>query len=163
MREREQVRQIGAGSGAAEAPATMEVLRARVDELVAQMGRLDALSERMRALVERDDTESVLDILREREQVLADVTALSSWIEREWARVPASKRERELGNKLGAIEQMASRIASRDREDITRLERSAEQIADELAGLSRAGQAGRAYGQGPAAPTSGPKFQDREA
>ena len=146
-----------------DAPATMAVLRERVDELVAQMGRLDALSERLRTLVDREDAGSALEILREREQVLADVSPLSSWIERQWARVPASKRDRELGGKLGAIEQMAARIASRDREDMTRLERAAGRVADELAGLSRAGQAGRAYGSAPATGDASPRFQDREA
>lgn len=163
MRERDTGRQIDAESSAAEAPATMETLRARVDELVGQMGRLDALSERLRTLVERDDAGAALEILREREQVLAEVTPLSGWIERQWARVPATKRERELGTKLGAIEQMASRIAARDREDISRLEQAAGRVADELAELSRAGRAERAYGGGRAAPATSPKFQDREA
>lgn len=141
----------------------METLRARVDELVAQMGRLDALSERLRTLVERDDSAATLEILREREQVLAQVTTLSGWIEGQWARVPASKRERDLGTKLGAVEQMASRIAARDREDVSRLERAAGLVADELAELSRVGRAERAYGSGPAAPAVTPRFQDREA
>lgn len=161
MREGDPGRQVG--SDAAESPVTMETLRARVDELVGQMGRLDALSERLRTLVERDDAAAALEILREREQVLAEVTPLSGWIERQWAQVPASRRERELGAKLGAIEQMAARIASRDREDISRLERAAERVADELADLSRAGRAGRAYAGGPVAPRVQPKFQDREA
>lgn len=159
MREQGEHREGNAES----APATMGMLRERVDELVAQMGRLDALSERLRALVDRDDAGAALEILREREQVLAEVAPLSSWIEREWARVPASRRDREIGGKLNAIEQMASRIAARDREDITRLEDAAGRVADELAELSRAGRAGKAYGGGPGVPGNAPKFQDREA
>lgn len=126
---------------------------------------LDALSIRQTELVEMGDADGVLAVLRERQQVLDELVAVSEEIRpfrERWADTVGvlEQADRELvAARVAATERLAERINERDRLDRDRLVAQRDQTATELAGVGRSRQAVAAYG---AAWKPGPTFQDRE-
>jgi len=140
-------------------------LQERVDMLIQEMGRLDALSLRLCTLIAQDDADAVLALVAEREEIVAMVGPLSASIEHDWSKFSPREQDPLLAGKISAIMGMAGAIAARDQEDMKALETTHERISTQLAELAVASRASRAYGDGPlAAPGVVPaRFQDREA
>lgn len=137
-----------------------------LDEQHALFVRLHALSRRQRVLVEREETEDLLAVLRGREAIVSELGRLSSALEpyREaWDGVLAGAgdevRER-IRDRLDAVADLAKEITESDAADRAALERRRGGLARDLAGVGQHRGAVAAYA-GPGV-SSAPKFQDRE-
>lgn len=128
-------------------------------------GRLDDLSRRQAAFIRSDDTDRLLSLLGERQNLIDRIAQTNQQLEPYKARWELMLGEMPLGNrdrvrqKLDAVAVLAGAIAQRDDADRRELQQRRDATASELAKVSRARGAVAAYG-GAAA---GARFQDREA
>jgi hypothetical protein len=125
-----------------------------------------SLQERQRDALDRDDSEGVLSVLAERQNVIdgladrdAELRAADELFEK-WAPT-ASPRERARAEATrNEVHGLARQLAALDAEDGARLRRRADELSEEMASLAAVHKASGAYG-GPA--PSGPRYQDRSA
>jgi predicted nuclease with TOPRIM domain len=143
---------------------------ARLAELLEQQEslflRLDALSRRQSQLVLDEQTDDLLRVLGERQELVEALEQASREAEpyrRRWDEVLAAaapaQRER-IRAQVERLAQLAAEIAARDDADRREIERRRDRLAGDLAGVGRVRGAVAAYGpvrQRPAA-----KFQDTE-
>ena len=103
--------------------------------------RLGSLGERQRELVEQGDAPGVLEILRERQEIVSRIAEMSEGLEpfrARWDRVaPGLDAERRgiIQARLDSLTDAAGQIARRDEEDRRTLERKRDELARELSGL----------------------------
>lgn len=142
-----------------------ERLFALVERSGALYATLDALSQHQSELVRAGDAEGVLDVLRSRQGVLDELSALAEEqrpLRDRWASslalIDAPARER-MAARVRAMERLAVEINERDERDREELASQRDGIATELASVGKSRRAVSAYG---AAPAFGARFQDRE-
>jgi hypothetical protein len=136
-----------------------------LDEQRRLCGELERLSGQQGERIHSGDTNALMSVLGERQEIIDRLTHLNSELEpyrREWdwcmGRLPANQREgmeqtvRELG-------EMIDRIWASDDADRAELERRRSAVSSELSNLSRGRVAMSAYGVRPAG--TGPMYQDR--
>jgi hypothetical protein len=150
-------------AGSPGAVAQVEMLLAQQQELFV---RLDGLSSQQAALIQRDETDRLLEVLGERQLVVDEIGRMNAMLEpwrQRWgsfiAGLGAEERER-IRRQVDAVAQLAERIARRDDADRGMLEQRKGSLAAELGQVDRGRGAMAAYG-GPR--SDGPRFQDREA
>ncbi len=149
-----------------EAPAG---LGERVEELLELQRqlfeRLADLSDRQGALIDRDDSVGLLELLGQRQRLVDGIAELNATLEpfrARWSAVLASLPEPErdrVNKRLEALSELAGRIAERDEADRIRLQLRRDAVAAELNQISRGRGAVAAYGGG--SPPA--QFQDRHA
>lgn len=129
------------------------------------LGQLDALSHRQRSLIDADDAEGLLLVLRDRQSLIDTLLGEQAMVDRmreDWRKVEGALPEScvaAVRERLEAIAALHDAISSRDEEDQASLRRRRDQVASELADLGVSRRALGAYG-GPPAPS--PRFQDRK-
>jgi len=129
------------------------------------LGQIDALSHRQRSLIDADDAEGLLQVLRDRQSLIDALLGEQTMVDRmreDWRRVESSLPEEcveTVRERLESIASLHDAISQRDEQDQASLRRRRDQVASELADLGVSRRALGAYG-GPPAPA--PKFQDRE-
>ncbi|MFI4896513.1 MAG: flagellar protein FliT [Phycisphaerales bacterium JB059] len=132
------------------------------EELFEQLG---SLGRRQRELIEAGDAVGVLDLLRERQEVVDRISENSERIEpfrTRWDRVAptlAPERRQLIQARLDSLTDAAGQIARKDEEDRRALERKRDELARELSGVSTGKAALSAYAE---PKPNGPRFQDRE-
>lgn len=132
------------------------------EELFEQLG---AAGRKQRELVESGDAVGVLDLLKQRQDLIARISDLSEAVEpfrTRWAEVgPQLDAERRglIQARLDSLTDAAGRIARQDEEDRRTLETKRDELARELAGVDSAKAAVSAYAE--PKPVR-PRFQDRE-
>lgn len=136
-----------------------------LDEQIDLYGTLDELSKRQHGIVEGDDTDALLRVLADRQDVIGQIAELSRALEpyrADWDanvnRLPDSERARIRG-RLDHLAVVMEQIARRDEHDRDVIEQRRSAIGAELGGVKRGGVALSAYG----GQARGPRFQDREA
>lgn len=129
--------------------------------------RLDALSQRQATLIRADETDRLLHLLGERQQVIDQIASTNAKLEPYRGRweafmdeLPAISRER-VRKRLDAVAKLADQIAQRDESDRKELQLRRDAIAGELTKVDNGRGAMAAYRARPM--TVAPKFQDREA
>jgi hypothetical protein len=147
--------------------AAADVLGA-LDRVLGELGRVDALSQRIGAVLDREDGEAALATVTEREPLVRAIAAESARIEAAWNELLRAGRAGPdvalVTARMDAVAALASRIAERDRIDLARLERLRDAISADIEGLSVGVQANAAYARPAAdAPPTRARFQDREA
>lgn len=156
---------MGLGTTKAEAGAAcVEGLLIKQHEL---FDRLDALSQRQATLIRADETDRLLHLLGERQEVIDQIASTNAGLEPYKARweafmqeLPVPNRER-VRKRLDAVAHLAGVIAQRDETDRRELQQRRDAMAGELSRISNARGAMAAYGAVGAG--AGAKFQDREA
>lgn len=141
----------------------VETLLTRQQEL---FGRLDALSQRQGALIQSDETDRLLRLLTERQDIIDEIAKTNSELEPYRGRwdaflgeLPAASRDR-VKVRLDAVAHLAGTIAQRDEADRRELQSRRDAMVTELSKVATGRGAMAAYG--PAA-ADGARFQDREA
>ncbi len=136
-----------------------------LDQQIDLYGTLDELSKRQHGIVESDDTDSLLRILSQRQDVINRIAELASELEpyrADWDanvnKLPNTERARIRG-RLDDLAVMMEQISRRDEHDRDVIEQRRTAIGAELGGARRTGVALSAYG----GQAKGPRFQDREA
>ena len=136
-----------------------------LDEQIDLYGTLDELSKRQHGIVESDDTDALLRVLADRQDVINKIASLSRALEpyrADWDanvnRLPDTERARIRG-RLDHLAVVMEQIARRDEHDRDVIEQRRTAIGAELGGTKRTGVALSAYG----GQAKGPRFQDREA
>jgi hypothetical protein len=144
--------------------ARVTALLERQHELLVQ---LEVLSRHQIALIEADETERLLDLLRERQRVIDALQDAGEQLEPlrpAWsealAGLPAAEREA-ARQRVEAVAVLLDQIALRDGEASQRLKARRDLIAAELLGMERGRGALAAYGGH--GRTSVARFSDREA
>lgn len=137
-----------------------------LDRQLALFRRLDTLSRRQREAVSAGDTDRLLGVLGERQEVIDELERLGEQlrpIRRGWDsmldRLPVNRRA-EVRERLDALADLAAAIAARDEADRRVLEERRGVIAGEANTLGRARDAAGAYAVPGAA--ASPRFQDVE-
>ncbi len=137
-----------------------------LDRQLALFRRLDSLSRRQREVVSAGDTDQLLGVLGERQEVIEQLERLGEQlrpIRRGWdsmlERIPVGRRA-EVRDRLDALADLAAGIAARDEGDRRVLEERRGAIAGEVNTLGRARGAAGAYSASDA--VSSPRFQDVE-
>jgi uncharacterized protein YhaN len=129
--------------------------------------RLDALSQRQATLIRADETDRLLHLLGERQEVIDQIAKTNAGLEPYKARWEAFMQELPLPNRervrkrLDAVAHLADVIAQRDETDRRELQQRRDAMAGELSKISNARGAMAAYGNGGV--MTAPKYQDREA
>jgi len=147
---------------AAEWAARLERRLTLAEELFEQLGSMGA---RQRELIESSDAQALLDLLRERQVLLARIGEMSEGVDpfrTRWAEVSGQidpERRRLIQARLDSLTDAAAQIARRDESDRKSLESKRDAIARELAGVDSAQSAVSAYAE---QRSSAPRFQDRE-
>ncbi len=127
--------------------------------------RLGALGRRQRELIQGGESLPLLDLLRERQDVLTRIGEMSEGVEpfrARWADVSQRldpERKGLIQARLDSLTDAAGRIMSRDEEDRKTLEGKRDELARELAGVDSAQAAVSAYTE---VKPIGARFQDRE-
>lgn len=128
--------------------------------------RLDALSKRQSGLVRSEETDDLLRVLQDRQQVVEALEGVSRSIEpfrSRWEQVMSEARPDQrdrVRRRVEHLAEIASEIAARDESDRRELERRRDSLAGDLAGLGRVRGAMAAYG--PRSDRPAAKYQDRE-
>lgn len=136
-----------------------------LDRQLELFGSLDTLSKAQSASVASGDTDTLLNILARREDIIRAIVSLSERvapINATWpdlASVLPQAQRVELRRRIDAIDHAVREIAKRDDADRSALERERGSIADELVSMGRVRGAVNAYA--PAKPIPGPRFQDQ--
>jgi hypothetical protein len=134
-----------------------------LEEQRAAMLELDALAGQRRALIERDDPEGLLALLRASQGVierLASATRRGATEYEDWtAGGPAEWRVREVRRRMEEIAAMHQRLARADEEDHREITRRRDALAAELGDLSRGRRAMGGYTGDQSEP---PRFKDVE-
>ncbi len=137
-----------------------------LDRQLALFRRLDTLSRRQRDVVNAGDTDQLLGVLGERQEVIEQLERLGEQlrpVRRGWdsmlERLPTNRRA-EVRERLDALAELAAAIASRDEADRRVLEERRGAIAGEVNTLGRARGAAGAYAA--PEPAATPRFQDVE-
>lgn len=137
-----------------------------LDEQLMLYERLDELSRRQSELIEQEETDRLLSLLGERQDVIDRIEAVDASMRPfrdQWDRLvgplPESRRV-VIRERLDRLTVLVGEIAGRDEADRRRLEQRRDAVGDELAGLSRGAGALSAYGGG--GQGRGPRFQDTE-
>ncbi len=131
----------------------------------ALLGELDGLSQRQRGLIDSDDAEGLLHVLRDRQGVIDRLLAAQTEVDRmraQWAGVEEGLGEARVVDVRARMDELAAlhdAIMARDDEDQSSLRRRRDQIATELADLGNSRRALGAYA--PVSPQS-PRFHDSE-
>lgn len=150
------------------APMSASDVLSALDRLLGELGRVDALSQRIGAVLDRDDGEAALATVTEREPLVRAIAAESARVEAAWTDLlragKAGPDAAIVATRMDAVAALAARIADRDRVDLARLERLRDALSADIEGLSVGVQANAAYAR-PAtdAAPSRARFQDREA
>lgn len=157
---RSRVHTIEEGDGG----ACVETLLTRQHEL---FGRLDSLSQKQSQLIACDETDRLLRLLNERQDIIDQIAKTNSELEPYRGRwdaflgeLPADRRER-VKVRLDAVAQLAGVIAQRDEADRRELQTRRDAMAMELSRVATGRGAVAAYG--PAKDSASARFQDREA
>lgn len=142
-----------------------ETLVRLLDEQIDLYGTLDELSKKQHSVVETDDTDALLRILAERQDVITRITELAKALDpfrADWDAnvnsLPDAERTRIRG-RLDELAVVMEQIARRDEHDRDIIEQRRTAIGAEIGGTKRSGVALSAYG----GQSRGPRFQDREA
>jgi hypothetical protein len=144
-------------------------LNARVGALLARqhglLARLEELSRRQMGLIEADEIGQLLELLRERQNVIGALQEAGEELEPlrpAWSAalelLPRAEREG-AKERLAAISRLLEEVALRDGEASMRLKARREAVARELLAMERGRGALAAYG----VRATGPRFSDREA
>ncbi len=140
-------------------------LVALIDRQIDLYDTLDELSKRQHSIVESDDTDALLRVLAERQDVIDRIGRLSRSLEPyrgDWDAnvngLPDDERAR-IRRRLDGLAVVMEQIARRDEHDRDVIEQRRASIGAELGGVNRGGAALSAY----AGQSRGPRFQDREA
>ena len=144
--------------------ARVEGLLTRQHEL---FGQLDSLSQRQANFIQADETDRLLGLLGERQDVIEQIAKTNAQLEPYRARwdaflkeLPEANRDR-VKTRLDAVAHLAGVIAQRDETDRRELQHRRDAMAVELARVAQGRGAVAAYGSGVGADE--PRFQDREA
>ncbi len=127
---------------------------------------LDALGERQQELIDADQVEALLDLLRRRQGMVDSIGAIAGELDpvvRRWDELSAtleSEVRDGVRDALNEIEAIGKRVGERDAAQRRLLETNRNQLADRIAGVGKARAAMSAYG--PARGVNRPRFQDRE-
>jgi len=138
-----------------------------LDQQDALYAELDELGRRQSELIQRGDTEELLDVLGTRQRVIDQLGVSMEAFQpfgRRWDELMAAlpeDRRRRYTSRVEELSGVIRRIAERDQEDQLALERQRAAVADEMASVSRGRSAVAAYGGG--GRTAGPTYQDRQA
>ena len=145
-----------------------------VDDQHALCTELDGLSRSQSTLVESGDTDGVLEVLGQRQQLIDRISHLNEELaplreQRDTLMAFLGEPDRErVRRRVEEIALTVERIRARDDHDREEMERRRTVIAGELSGLARARGAVAAYstghpgGAGGGAHGPGPRFQDRK-
>ncbi|MEL7473197.1 MAG: flagellar export chaperone FlgN [Planctomycetota bacterium] len=143
-------------------PAVRPREAARLESLLrAQLGlygQLDGLSQRQRTCIDAQDSESLIEVLQQRQSLVDRILNTNVQIEPLLERSEQRVHE-EIARLIDAVRSLARSIAERDASDRDTLQARRDAVADQLASLGRRRGAVQAYG---GAQPSGPRFQDRE-
>lgn len=140
-------------------------LVALLDQQIDLYGTLDELSKRQHGVVETDDTDALLRVLSERQQVIDRIGGLAQRLapyRADWDRSVGQLSDDERARIRGRLDELAvimEQIARRDELDRDVIEQRRSSVGAELSGLKRGGSALAAYG----GQAKGPRFQDRNA
>ncbi len=136
-----------------------------LDEECRVCRQLEALGASQGALIRDGDTDSLLRVIAERQELIDRISLLSEQIEpfrRQWesllGRVPGPQRK-VLQDCVSELASLVERIGQRDDEDRAALERRRAAVSDELVGVSRSRGALAAYANRNAPARA--HFQDR--
>ena len=128
-------------------------------------GRLDALSQQQAELIRQDETDRLLSLLGERQDLIDQIAATNTQLEPYRGRWDAflgeltdAGRER-VRVRLDAVAKLADLIAQRDETDRRQMQVRRDAMAADLAKVASGRGAMAAYGTA----GSEPRFQDREA
>ncbi|MEO0484087.1 MAG: flagellar export chaperone FlgN [Planctomycetota bacterium] len=135
-----------------------------LDRQLGLYGQLDGLSQAQRGLIDDDEAEQLLDLLRQREflveqilRVNAELDPLLGHWERDRLTAGAATRT-EIARRVESVQALAESVANRDDADRQALQRRRDAVADQLGSIGRGRGAVQAYGSG--APAA--RYQDRE-
>ncbi|MEO1583368.1 MAG: flagellar export chaperone FlgN [Planctomycetota bacterium] len=140
-------------------------LVALIDQQIDLYATLDELSKRQHSIVETDDTDALLRVLADRQDVIARISGLAASLapfRADWDaninRLDEDERAR-IRRRLADLAVVMEQIARRDEHDRDVIEQRRSSISAEIGGAKRSGAAMQAYGGQP----KGPRFQDRDA
>ncbi len=147
--------------------ACVEGLLTRQQEL---FGLLDSLSQKQALLIRADETDRLLHLLGERQDIIDQIARTNAELEPYRGRweafldeLPSASRER-VKVRLDAVAQLAGTIAQRDEVDRRELQQRRDAMAMEMTKVAVGRGAMAAYGAGVGAGIDREaKFQDREA
>ncbi len=137
-----------------------------IDRLQRLCVELDSMGERQQELIETDEVEGLLELLRRRQGVVDSIGAVAGELDpvvRRWDELSGALEEAVqagVREALDEIEEIGKRVGERDAEQRRVLESNRNQLADRIAGVGKARAAVSAYG--PARGVNRPRFQDRE-
>jgi len=139
---------------------------AALEEQRSLYARLDELSQTQGRMIESGDSDGLLDVLRQRQEIILEIEAVGrrlAPVKQRWDQFLRSldaDTKQLVQHRLEALTRLAGTVAERDESDRARLAERRDQIARDLGGLNRGRDAASAY-----RPTGahGPRYQDREA
>lgn len=135
-----------------------EESRFDASELIAQLaeqrelyGELTGLAEHQRSLIAGDDTESLLEVLGQRQKLVDRLTELADRLrpyQQDWAVIRSRMSEadgREVDRLVSEVNELLATILERDRSDTEQLASRKSSTAADLADVKRSRAAGAAY------------------
>lgn len=155
---------VRSGTAQPDDGASVESLLTRQQEL---FDRLDTLSRRQAGLIQSDETDRLLGLLNERQDIIERIALTNTELEPYRGRWDAFLKELTEASRdrvkvrLEAVAQLAGTIALRDEADRRELQSRRDAMVTELSKMATGRGALAAYGEGPELSTS--RFQDREA
>lgn len=147
------------------AHASFDQLHAALGAQQSLVQQLTTCSQRQSALIDADDAEALLDVLAQRQSLLAQLDSLQHQVDHlRSALAPQLKAggldASAVASRLDELSHAAAAVIASDRADSQRLTARRNALADELGKLGASRRAVAAYGID-APPPSAPRFQDR--
>lgn len=147
-----------------ESEAAADQVLVSLDEQRSLYVQLDELSRTQRDLIDRADSDGLLEVLRRRQELIVQIERIGRElgpIKRRWDQFMRSldaESKALIERRLDALTELARGVAERDEQDRAVLADRRDRVASELGGLTRGRSASSAYrGTG----TDGPRYQDR--
>ncbi|MEL6740830.1 MAG: hypothetical protein AAFP26_09275 [Planctomycetota bacterium] len=150
-------------SGYPDAIDPAKVVERELERAEALMQRLDELSREQQQMIERDDLESVLGVMPEREQLVSKLGGHATSLEKclgELGSGDAADESHALRARADALAALASDVLLRDATHQRALEARRDDAAAALTRVSSGRGALRAYSGG--SKREAPRFQDRQ-
>lgn len=138
-----------------------------VDEQLELYKQLELLSVRQHELVETEDTDGLLQVLGQRQELIKSISDSAAKMAPYRARWNDHVRELKeplrdrLRKGLDALSEMMQTIAERDESDRVAMETRRDSVKGQLGSVKRGSAAVSAYGG--SSQTRGPRYQDRKA
>ncbi len=147
-------------------PQWADQLLALLDEQAGLYEQLETLGQRQSAVVDRGDTEALLEILGQRQRMIDQLVGLNGKLDpykRRWSELwPQLEPDQQahVRRKVDRVQDMLDQLLQRDERDRAALAGQQQQIKRQLDQVNRGSQVNRAYGA-PAGGGSSPRFTDR--